>query len=475
VFSYVVKRLLLMIPTLFGISLIVWLIMVAAPGRPGTASAAFGETEMKGDPSKDLAKSESEAIFREQFRLNRPVFWNDWTNLDKATVLDAVRASRARIEEVGARAKRLAEERLEDWGTYAVPGLVDALDETDGELQEAVQYWLRRSAFQRTVPTRDPAVMAENRARAVANAELSQIAWTSDADRRAGVARWQAWFERNRARWGWTGASKFWVGVADTQFAGYWSNLLRGDLGQSHQFKRPVLDLIIERLPVTITLSVLSILIAYLLALPLGIFSAYRANTLADRAISIVLFLLYSLPSFFIGTVLLKGLTSGDWAFFPTSGFADPEASGWNTWDRLKDTLWHITLPLVTLTYGGLAGLSRYARTGMLDVLRADYVRTARAKGLGEGATVLRHAARNGMMPVVTLLAGLLPALVGGSVVVEYIFNLNGMGLLTIQAINNRDYNIVVGETLIVAVLTQFGILLSDILYAVMDPRISFK
>src|SRR4029453_17290864 len=118
--------------------------------------------------------------------------------------------------------------------------------------------------------------------------------------------------------------------------------------------------------------------------------------------------------------------------------------------------------------YGGLAQLSRYTRGGMLDVIRSDYVRTARAKGLSESSVILRHAARNGMMPVVTLLGGVLPALIGGSIVVEYIFNIKGMGVLALDAITNKDYNIVAGETLIVAVLVQVGILLSDVLSAVL-------
>lgn len=475
---YVVKRLLLMIPTLFGISLILWLVMVAAPGRPSGGGAGFGDTESKGDPAKDLAKAESEFLFRRQFALDRPVFWNGWTGLDVDDVRAALKDATAPITGESAKRKRLATESLENWGTYAVPALVSLLGTTSGAEQEAVQYWLRRSAYERTVPSRDPSVMASNRRAAASNAELSRLAWkdgASEEERRAALARWQAWYEGRKAQWTWSGWDRFRIGLTDTQFGTYWGNLLRFDLGVSHQYKQPVVGLIAERLPVTMLLSILSILIVYVLAVPLGILGAVRAGGWADRGTSLVLFLLYSLPSFFVGTVLLAAFTSGPSAPFPTSGFSDPAAVHWNTWDRLKDILWHVTLPLVTLTYGGLAGLSRYARSGMLDVLRADYVRTARAKGLGEGPVILRHAARNGMMPIVTLLAGFLPALVGGSVVVEYIFNLKGMGLLTIEAINNRDYNIVVGETLIVAVLTQVGILFSDIVYAVMDPRISYK
>ncbi|MCC7136904.1 MAG: ABC transporter permease [Planctomycetes bacterium] len=477
-FTYVVKRVLLMVPTLFGISLVLWLVMLAAPGRPGGDGAGFGETETKGDPTKDIAKGESEFLFRRQFALDRPVFWNGWTSLTVADVRAALDDARAPIQSVGAKRKRLATERLEDWGTYAVPSLVALLLETEGADQDAVQYWLRRCAHQRTIPTQDPALMERNRRFASENAELATVAWkdgASPADRAAGVARWQAWFEGRKGRWEWSGLDRFRIGLTDTQFGTYWGNLLRLDLGTSHQYKRPVVDLILERLQVSMVLSILSILIIYVLAIPIGIGAAVGAGSPADRGTSLVLFLLYSLPSFFVGTVLLAAFTRGQHAPFPTSGFSDSESFGWNTWDRLKDILWHITLPLVTMTYSGLAGLSRFARSGMLDVLRADYVRTARAKGLGEGAVIFRHAARNGMMPIVTLLAGFLPALVGGSVVVEYIFNLKGMGLLTIEAINNRDYNIVVGETLIVAALTQLGILLSDVLYAVMDPRISYK
>lgn len=477
-FTYVVKRVLLMIPTLFGISLILWLVMVAAPGRPSGTGSGFGDTESKGDPTKDIAKGEAEFLFRRQFALDRPVFWNGWTSLGKDDVARALQTAGASIEAVGAKRKRLATESLENWGTYAVPALVELLGESSGADQDRVQYWLRRSAYERTVPSRDPDVMESNRRAAANNAEIAKVAWPDGADaaaRAAGLGRWKAWFETHRAKWSWSTWERFKIGIADTQFGTYWANLLRFDLGTSHQYKQPVLDLIAERLPVTMLLSILSIIIVYILAIPLGIGSAVRAGGLADRGTSLVLFLLYSLPSFFVGTVLLAAFTSGPGALFPTSGFADPAAAQWNTWAQVKDILWHITLPLVTMTYGGLAGLSRYARSGMLDVLRADYVRTARAKGLGEGPVILRHAARNGMMPIVTLLAGFLPSLVGGSVVVEYIFNLKGMGLLTIEAINNRDYNIVVGETLIVALLTQVGILLSDVLYAVMDPRISYK
>ena len=477
--TYLLRRLLLMIPTTFGISMILWLLMVSAPGRPGTSSSFGGEKDAAADPTKELGKDETQALFRRQYGLDRPVFWNAWLDLKDADVRAAVNLARASATDKKASDIQSATERLQDWGAYAVPPLVRLLAATSGDEQDSVLYWLRRNATWRVFPTEDPRELEENRRKTEENFEVSRLKWPANAtpaQRAETAAGWRSWFERHEARWTRGPLERVKTNLLDTQFGTYWVNLLHLDFGKSHQWKRPVIALIVERLPVTITLSLLSALIMYVLSVPIGIFSAVKAGTPTDRSLSLFLFFLYSLPSFFVGTILLRLTTVGDpWSWFPTSGFTSSEATKLNTWDRFTDVLWHIALPLVTLTYGGLAALSRYARTGMLDVLRADYVRTARAKGLSEGDVVLRHAARNGMMPIVTLIGGILPGLVGGAVLVEFIFNLKGMGLLTIEAIQNRDYNVIVAETLIVAVLTQFGILLSDVLYAVVDPRIQYK
>ncbi|NJN14729.1 MAG: ABC transporter permease [Planctomycetes bacterium] len=145
------------------------------------------------------------------------------------------------------------------------------------------------------------------------------------------------------------------------------------------------------------------------------------------------------------------------------------------TLTKVGDVLWHIVTPVVCMTYGSLAALSRYAKTGVLNVIRSDFVRTARAKGLSEFQITAKHAARPGIIPVVTLLGTTLPVIVGGSFIIEWIFSIPGFGLLSVQSIYARDYNVIIGTTLIVAILTMVGILLSDLLYAVVDPRISFR
>lgn len=481
--TYLLKRVLLMVPTLVGITLVVFLLMVAAPGRPGEKAQAFGEQNVSADPTKEKSKGESQRLFRRQFALDRPVFWNGWPGLSGAEVGEAVEQAAATVEKVGIKAKREAKEHLEDWGYYSVPALVERLKSTTGEEQSRALYWLRMNATRLAVQpygrVLDDAVLRQNAEWMAENAVLAKWGWkpTDPPERRAEVVGlWTDWYEKHRDRW----PTGFWdrvgTGLFDTQFATYWRNVIRLDFGVSHVHKRPVMSLIAERIPITVALSGIATLIAYLLAIPLGIFSAVRPYTKTDRTLTVGLFLLYSLPSFFVGTVLLQAFTVGDpFKWFPNSGWRSEGAARLDTWAQLRDVLRHVTLPLVVSSYGGLAALSRYARTGMLDVIRSDYIRTARAKGLGEGTVILRHAARNGMMPVVTLLGGILPGLIGGSVFIEYIFNIQGMGILTLEAIQNRDYNIVMAESLIVAVLTLVGILISDVLYALLDPRISYK
>ena len=256
----------------------------------------------------------------------------------------------------------------------------------------------------------------------------------------------------------------------------YWlGDVAKLNFGESFKDGRPVMTKILERLPITMTLSLTAIFLVYLIAIPLGVHSAVHQNSLSDRITTFIVFVLYSLPGFWVAHVLLTYACGGDYLnLFPLAGISSPSASQMNAFQWFFDRLWHLILPIVCYTYGGLAGLSRYARAGMLEVLRQDYVRTARAKGLPERVVVMKHAFRNSIIPIVTIVAGLLPALLGGSVIVEQIFSIPGMGRLGFEAVLNRDYPVIMGLATISAALTLIGILLSDLLYAVVDPRISY-
>lgn len=254
-------------------------------------------------------------------------------------------------------------------------------------------------------------------------------------------------------------------------------NVATLDFGRSFKDNGPVLPKIVERVPITLTMGLVSIIIAYIIAIPIGIYSASHPGTWLDRFSSTTLFMLYSLPTFWIATLGIIFLTSPEYLqIFPSSGLYSNEYSDdWPLMDKLMDIGWHLTLPMIIYTYASFAYLSRQMRGAMLEVIRQDFIRTARAKGLGERAVVYKHALRNSLIPIVTLLAGLLPGLLGGSVIVEKIFTIPGLGLLSFNAVIERDYPIVMATLTISAVLTMIGVLLSDLTYSIIDPRIAFS
>lgn len=253
--------------------------------------------------------------------------------------------------------------------------------------------------------------------------------------------------------------------------------LTEGSLGESAAVDkgRPVGEMIIERLPVTIKLNLMALVVTYLFAIPIGIYSAIRPDSAADRLISFVLFFLYSLPVFWVALMLQAGVCVGGWLpVFPLKGVWSGNITGLGSGTIIRDALTHYILPVICLSYAGFAGLSRYARAGMLEVINQDFIRTARAKGLPETTVIFKHALRNAMIILVTLFAGLLPGLVAGSIIVEHVFSIPGMGDLSMLALSSRDYPLLMALFGFAGTLTLAGILVSDLLYVAVDPRITF-
>ncbi len=260
------------------------------------------------------------------------------------------------------------------------------------------------------------------------------------------------------------------------QYGKWLCRVVRFDFGDSIKHHRAVIELIKERLPITLSLNLIAFVIIYTISLPLGIFAAVRHKRFFDRASSVVLFMLWALPSMWVGQMMigyLCGPTFKDW--FPPAGLSSNYAEQLAFFPWLWDRLWHLVLPVVCLTYSGFAYLTKQVRAGMLDNLRSDYVRTARAKGLAERVVIFRHAFRNSVIPVITIMATLLPAMLGGSVIIESIFSIPGMGLLAFEAVTTRDYNVVMAVATIGGMMNLVGLLLGDIAYAIADPRISFE
>jgi len=248
------------------------------------------------------------------------------------------------------------------------------------------------------------------------------------------------------------------------------------DFGRSYKDHRPVINKIAERIPITLTLNIISIILIYLIAIPIGVYSAVSHGRFSERVSTFFLFILYSIPSFWMAMILIFFLGGGDyWDIFPVYGILSPGAENYPFFKKAINFLWHIALPVFCLTYGSLAYLSRFQKGSLLEVLREDFVRTATAKGLPRHKVLLKHALRNALIPIITILAGILPAMIGGSVIIESIFSIPGIGQLGFEAVLSRDYPVIMAIATISAVLTLFGILIADLVYVLVDPRISFE
>lgn len=286
---------------------------------------------------------------------------------------------------------------------------------------------------------------------------------------------WLAHYDVSRDRYEPPQTQRYWNVVADTQYAHLVKRLATFDFGHSALGTRePVADRIWRAVKVSAPLMLAAELAIFLIAVPLGIVCAVHRNGLWDRSNSFVLFVLYSVPTFVAAMILLLLFCYGGFVrWFPMSGLHSPAADelSWAAW--LADYAWHAFLPVVCLSLFSLAGLAMYSRASMLEVVSEDYIRTARAKGVRERGVVWRHALRNALIPVITLFADFLPALLGGSVLVEVLFSIPGMGRLSWASIEQKDYPTLMALIYIDAIVVLVSILLADVLYYVVDPRIN--
>jgi len=255
----------------------------------------------------------------------------------------------------------------------------------------------------------------------------------------------------------------------------YWSwikKLSHGDLGISFSSDhRPVAAKIMERLPITIILEFLSLIIIIAIAVPIGVLSAVHQDSIFDKVTGVLVFIGFAVPTFWLALLMMIffGIHLG---WLPISGLRSLNYEYLTLWAQFVDLAKHLVLPVFISAFGGLAGLSRYMRANMLEVIRQDYIMTARAKGLSERDVIYKHALRNALLPAITILGLSIPGLIGGSVIFETIFAIPGMGQLFYMSVMARDYPTVMGILLIGAILTLLGNLIADVSYALADPRI---
>ncbi len=258
------------------------------------------------------------------------------------------------------------------------------------------------------------------------------------------------------------------------QYMDWLKRFVKLDFGTSFVDGKKVTDKIEERIPITLTINLLSLLLIMLIAIPIGVLSATKQYSLFDKFTAIFVFLGFSTPTFWLALIMMVifGVNLG---VLPISGIRSIDMTGMGFFSRMADYARHLILPVGLSAFGGLAGLSRYSRSSMLEVIRQDYIRTARAKGLKESDVIVHHALRNAMMPIVTILGLAVPGLIGGAVIFETIFAIPGMGQLFYSSTMSRDYPTIMGILVIGAVLTLIGNLVADISYAIVDPRIRVR
>lgn len=257
---------------------------------------------------------------------------------------------------------------------------------------------------------------------------------------------------------------------------GIWiKNLSTLNFGDSFKYETPVTQLIISKFPVSITFGMISFILSYLVCIPLGVYKAIKDGSKFDRASSVLLSAAYSIPPIMLGILLLvffAGASHFDW--FPIGGLYSDNYDSLSVLGKFLDRAHHFILPLTCYMIGSFTFLTFMMKNSLLDVIKLDYVRTAKAKGLSDRKVYMKHALRNALIPIVTGMSDILAIFFTGSILIEKIFNLDGMGLLSFTAVNARDYNVLMGLIFLEALMMLLGRLLTDILYVVVDPRIDF-
>lgn len=266
-----------------------------------------------------------------------------------------------------------------------------------------------------------------------------------------------------------------WITGANSKYS---KGIIRGDFGTSYTNKQAVSETISKKIGWSLFFTLISVFLAYLVSIPIGVKSAVKKGSRFDRVSTLVLFILYSMPSFFVATLLLMTFSNPDVIhWFPASGVEPvtgiPEHAGF--FEALKLRLPYLILPSICYTYSSFAFLSRTMRVSMLEIVGNDYIRTARAKGLSESVVIYKHALRNALLPIITVFANIFPLAIGGSVILETIFTIPGMGYEIFKAIQTQDYPMMIAVFTLTGILTLVGYLVSDVLYAIADPRISFS
>jgi len=470
--KYILKRILILIPTLFAIMVISFMISSSPPGDPVEMEIA----RLISRPGTSISRAEKEKEYRRiSHRLghDRPVFYFTLTSqaypdtlhkilrLGERESLAALINTYGNWPEISDYYHTVRQVEAQAFSLLPPPEIKYDVDDVKITLKE-LKSSSEKSEILYRLDLLDSLCQTHHGFLGSIGQGMAEIRTKFDY-MEANPSHWKLYIPSFRFN-GW-----------QNQFHNWLVRMLTLDLGTSYEDKMPVTTKIKQALPWTFFMGLTSFVLAYLIAIPIGVHSVRYRNTSQDRLITIGLFLLHSIPSFVMAIVLITFFCNPDYLYlFPTSGVVSDGAETWSFGAQLKDYAWHLTLPTLAYTYGSITFLSRQMRAGMIETINMDYIRTARAKGLPESIVIWKHALRNSIIPILTHFASLLPRLVGGAVILETIFSIPGMGRLTFQAAFQVDHPTVMAVFTLAAILSVLGILMADILYAIADPRISF-
>jgi peptide/nickel transport system permease protein len=494
--KYIVKRVAIFIPTLFAISLLAFAISINSPGDPVeilySGSNGNGEGQSAQSESVQIAKQQ----LRHQLGLDLPVFYFTLTNAASPDTLykiydpqskealnrlvdtygnwkeisiwfqslKALKETAAYIEstDTSSATKAIADKQIDDVRQEISSLLLSYEDVVISSKLDKLQKMIGHAALFNSL--REPLAKTKNAFSAVKDNSTKWKTWIPSLHF-YGYNQYHRWlFGDGNALTG--------KNAINTK------GVIRGDFGLSYSTKLPITEILSHSLPWSLFFTLLSVFLAYLVSIPIGVKAAANRGGAFDRGSSVLLFMLYSLPVFFLATLLMMTFANPKvFYIFPASGIKPPAGypEGISLWEKCKISFPYIVLPLICYTYSSLAFLSRTMRVAMLEVIGQDYIRTAKAKGLSHYIVIYKHGLRNALLPIITVFSNIFPAAVGGSVIIEVIFSIPGMGQEIFQAIGAKDYTMIVAVFTLSGFMTLVGYLVADILYAVADPRISYS
>ena len=490
--SYILRRLLLLPITVFFILLINFVIINLAPGDPTSVTqvSAEGGASRKAEQTTAFGGDMRYLQFREHYGLTLPILFNDWPFLSKQDVYHSLERLAEKKDEMSVKSYDALRVRLGDQAKYIMPALLEMMQTSSGIIQElASKFFIRGGTRQAIVKAYlNDDEKAFNQTSAESNLFLLAHAIRQDdskEERIANVKALREWYNKHRAtyRLDPTFNEKIGIFFFETRIFRYMSRVLTLDFGtMRNDSNKSVIEEVVKRFKYSLTLSIIPMLLTLVLCQIFGFWMAYRHYQWQDLSLNLIFLILYAIPIFVVAPFLIEKIALNNTFPFtsipiPISGFTSREAiyENLNSWQRLMNTMQHLFLPLVAIMYGGLAAQTRLSRTAVLEVLKQDYVRTAKAKGLSSFEILRKHVARNAGITIVTSVAASFGAVLGGSLIVETLFDIDGFGKFFYDAILNRDYNVIMFSALAGSILSLIGYLVADLLYMILDPRVRLE